>query len=84
MALLLTDPLRTKYLAGKPHSGHPVQWTLACQKAFEQLKTLFAREPVLKHPDTTKSFVVQADASNVAVGTVLLQTKGGGTCLYVL
>lgn len=43
---------------------------------FEQLKHLFAREPVLKHPDPTQAFIVQADASDVAVGAVLLQKNG--------
>lgn len=79
VALLLRDLLRTKHLPGKLCLGHPKQWTLACQQAFKQLKTLFARDLVLKHPDLTKPFIVQADASDVAVEAVLLQTNEGGT-----
>lgn len=34
---------------------------------------LFAMELVLKHPDSDEPFVIQTDASDVAVGTVMLQ-----------
>lgn len=74
VALPITDLLRTKGLSPtKPRPGQPIAWTSECQKAFERLKHLFAREPVLKHPDMTTPFVIQADASDVAVGAVLLQ-----------
>ncbi|XP_013928973.1 PREDICTED: ferric-chelate reductase 1, partial [Thamnophis sirtalis] len=49
---------------------------MECQAAFEKLKRLFAEEPVLKHPDMDAAFVVQADASDVAVGAMLLQANG--------
>lgn len=56
-----------------------------CQWAFEQLKSLFVKEPVLKHPDLSKSFVVQADTSEVAVGAVLLQVNEWALqpCVYM-
>lgn len=38
---------------------------------------MFACEPVLKHPDPTP-FVIQDDASDVAVGAVLLQKNSQG------
>jgi hypothetical protein len=41
--------------------------------AFEKLKKLICEEPVLIQPDQTKPFEVEVDASNYAVGAVLMQ-----------
>lgn len=46
---------------------------MECQATYEKLKRLFTAEPVLKHPDPMKSFVIQADANDVALGAVLLR-----------
>lgn len=56
-----------------------------CQWAFEALKALFAKESVLQHPDLEQPFVIEADASDVAVGTILPQTNAQGqflACAY--
>ncbi|KAK9401689.1 hypothetical protein NXF25_010045 [Crotalus adamanteus] len=85
VALPLTQLLRTKRLTGKPRPGQPLAWTMACQQAFESLKGLFAREPILIHPDPGRPFVVQADASDVAIGAILLQRNTDGLlqpCAY--
>ncbi|XP_013929764.1 PREDICTED: complement C1q tumor necrosis factor-related protein 7-like [Thamnophis sirtalis] len=53
-----------------------------CQKAFEK----FAKEPILQHPDPEQQFIIQADASDVAVVDVLLQKNKEGQllpCAYV-
>lgn len=60
---------------------------MECQPAFEKLKHLSAAEPVLKYPDLDKPFVIQADASNVAVGAMILQKNWQGglqPCAYTL
>lgn len=41
--------------------------------AFEKLKTLLTTHPILKYPDFNKSFVLNTDASQFAIGAVLLQ-----------
>lgn len=41
--------------------------------AFEQLKSLITSHPILKYPDFNKSFKINTDASNYAIGAVLLQ-----------
>lgn len=41
--------------------------------AFEQLKTLLTSHPILKYPDFNKPFVLNTDASQYAIGAVLLQ-----------
>lgn len=41
--------------------------------AFEELKTLLTTHPILRYPDFSKPFKVNSDASNFALGAVLLQ-----------
>ena len=41
-------------------------------KCFEVLKIALCKTPLLKLPDFTKPFVVEADTSNQTVGAVLL------------
>lgn len=70
----------------KPRPSQPLNWTVTCQVAFEKLKRLFAIEPILKHLHPDKPFVIQADASNVAMGAVLMQINGRGElqpCVYM-
>lgn len=85
MVLPLTDLLCTKPVTTKPQLGLVIAWSAMCQRAFKQLKMLFTQELVFKHPDLTLPFVVQADASDVAVGVVLLQMNDQGRlqpCAY--
>ncbi|CAD6923626.1 unnamed protein product [Tilletia controversa] len=51
----------------------PVQWTVQCQEAFEKLKDLLCSAPALRQPDTSKPFRVETDASDWAIGCVLMQ-----------
>ena len=44
-----------------------------CQEAFERLKRAITEEPVLALPDHTKPYEVQTDASDFAIGGVLMQ-----------
>ena len=48
------------------------EWTDECQKAFDELKTTMMKGPVLALLDISKPFEVQTDASNFALGGVLL------------
>lgn len=41
--------------------------------AFEQLKPLLTTHPILKYPEFIKPFSVNTDASNFAIGAVLIQ-----------
>lgn len=73
LVLPLINLLRTKSQGEGPRKpGQRLNWSLECQQAFERLKALFATEPILRHPDTKKPFVVQVDASDMTVGGVLL------------
>lgn len=48
-------------------------WSDKCQQAFEELKKAISEEPVLVLPDHTKAFEVHTDASDFAIGGVLMQ-----------
>ncbi|KAJ1164023.1 hypothetical protein NDU88_004470 [Pleurodeles waltl] len=50
-------------------------WTEAAEAAFQELKRVFTQAPILRHPDTTKQFIVVTDASERAIGAVLLQRQ---------
>ena len=49
------------------------KWTKNCGQSFSQLKALLKSSSVLKYPDQTKTFIVDCDASNLAIGCVLSQ-----------
>ncbi|KAK3004272.1 hypothetical protein RJ639_019144 [Escallonia herrerae] len=53
--------------------GKTWEWSKRCQTAFEGLKEAVTEKPVLALPDHTKVFEVQTDASNFAIGRVLMQ-----------
>ena len=48
-------------------------WTATCEAAFRQLKQALTTSPVLVQPDTTRPFLIETDASEWAIGCVLLQ-----------
>ncbi|GBN81723.1 Retrovirus-related Pol polyprotein from transposon 17.6 [Araneus ventricosus] len=48
-------------------------WTESEQNAFTTLKNCFLSPPILSQADFTKPFVLRIDASNYALGAVLLQ-----------
>ena len=55
----------------------PFVWSEDCQTAFDQLKDFLAHDPVLMAPDFSLPFILQTDASELAIGSVLLQEKAG-------
>ncbi|CAI7839865.1 unnamed protein product, partial [Closterium sp. NIES-54] len=56
----------------------PFKWDTPHQQAMEQLQTALTTAPVLILPDPEKDYVVEADASDQAVGAVLMQDHGNG------
>ncbi|CAM4663063.1 unnamed protein product [Lepidochelys olivacea] len=57
----------------KKKQPNAVQWTEACQKAFNQLKATLMSDPVLRAPDFDKPFLVTTDVSEHGVRAVLMQ-----------
>ncbi|GFW39489.1 retrovirus-related Pol polyprotein from transposon 412 [Trichonephila clavipes] len=52
------------------------QWGFDQQNAFQTLKNSLTTPPVLKQADRTKPYIIRTDASNYALGAVLLQGEG--------
>ena len=53
-------------------------WTSECEAAFEKLKAVLVNTPVLTAPDFNRPFKLAVDASDAAVGAVLLQECSDG------
>jgi len=47
------------------------EWDAVHQKAFDELKARFTKQPILTMVDTTKELRIESDASNFATGAVL-------------
>lgn len=55
----------------------PFVWTSECQNAFDFLKTSLMSAPILEYPDfsETNKFILQTDASDLAIGSVLCNSN---------
>lgn len=51
------------------------EWTEEGEKAFDKLKLAMTTMPVLALPNFEKPFEVNIDASDVGIGTVLVQSR---------
>ena len=54
-------------------SKDKLEWGPQAEKAFQDLKAAFTTAPILMHPDFTKAFYMETDASDFALGAVLSQ-----------
>lgn len=52
------------------------EWTPETLRCFEALKRALVIAPILAYPDFDKQFIVHSDASDFAIGSVLLQWHG--------
>ena len=68
-------PLTDLSKKGRPNH---IPWEAPQQRAFERIKNLLCKAPVLQMPDIARSFIMQADASEVGIGVVLLQENEDG------
>ena len=64
-------------LTGLLRKGAKFEWENEQQAAFDSLRKRLISEPIMIHPDFKKEFIVATDASNHALGAVLLQEHEG-------
>ena len=53
-------------------------WTADCQSAFEELRHHLSTAPVLAHPNFSRPFILDTDASDTGIGAVLSQIDDNG------
>ena len=56
----------------------PFKWTDTCQDSFSELRKRLCTTPVLAYPDFSRPFILDTDASDVAIGGVLSQCDDNG------
>ena len=66
-----------KPLTRLTEKNYKFNWTHECSEAFEKLKQQLTTAPVLAHPDFKKPFILDTDASDLAIGSVLSQKIDG-------
>lgn len=55
-------------------------WSKDCENAFATLKQALCNAPVLAFPNFDKEFLLCTDASNIGIGSVLMQRDNNGKC----
>ena len=55
----------------------PFVWTEECTKAFQELKDLILKGPVVAYPDFSVPFRLYTDAFNIGLGAVFVQKQEG-------
>ncbi|GFO04930.1 reverse transcriptase [Plakobranchus ocellatus] len=70
----ISAPLSDLLRKGTPEK---VQWTPRCDQSLAEIKRLFSSLPILIIPDMQETFIERSDASDFAVGAVLLQDRDG-------
>ena len=52
-----------------------IVWNSACQKAFEEIKAALAQDAMLAFPNPNYPFVIEPDASDYQLGSIVLQNQ---------
>ena len=56
----------------------PFKWTTECHDAFQELRRRLVSTPILAHPDFSRPFILDTDASDTGLGAVLSQLDDQG------
>ncbi len=65
-----------RFIQGFSLLSAPLTWNPEVRAAFKKLQEAFCTAPILTHPDTQLSFIVEVDASTTGVEAVLSQLHG--------
>ena len=60
----------------KKDSKEPLKWSSETSDCFNKLKLNLTKAPILALPDLLKTFCIRSDASDLAIGGVLVQYHG--------
>jgi hypothetical protein len=71
----IANPLTDMTKAKQPDK---VIWTKPASDAFETLKACLCKKPIMLLPDPSKDYTLRTDASDKAIGAMLLQDHGEG------
>ena len=71
----VAEPLTN--LTKKNQPNKITEWTPELDRSFEELKSALTKEPILKLPDLNRKFILQTDASDKAIGAILMQDHEG-------
>jgi hypothetical protein len=55
-----------------------LEWSEGTNQAFQNLKIAFTTAPIMIHPDVSKPFFLESDASNYTHGAVISQNREDG------
>jgi hypothetical protein len=69
---------KAKPLTELTKKGIPFNWSNKCEDTFQALKREFIKAPVLVMPNLDEPFYLEMDASNYALGAVLMQKDDNG------
>ncbi|QRV77894.1 Retrotransposable element Tf2 protein [Ceratobasidium sp. AG-Ba] len=69
---------KAKPLTKLTRKGIKFKWTDREEKAFQDIKEAITKEPVLIHPRPDEPYILETDASGVALGAVLSQKGDDG------
>ncbi|QRV80898.1 Retrotransposable element Tf2 protein [Ceratobasidium sp. AG-Ba] len=69
---------KAKPLTELTRKGIKFKWTDREEKAFQDIKEAITKEPVLIHPKPDEPYILETDASGVALGAVLSQKGDDG------
>jgi hypothetical protein len=78
MAAALHELLKESDERLRKKKFRPINWTARCQAAFVELKKAMTSRPVLAVADPTKPYRIETDASEWAIGIVLMQQGDDG------
>ena len=70
----VTAPLNDFLKKGEPNA---VKWEEPQERAFQTVRTLLTRRPILRLPDPKRTFILRTDALNDRVRAVLMQVHDG-------
>ncbi|KZZ95139.1 Ribonuclease H-like protein [Ascosphaera apis ARSEF 7405] len=69
----LSEMIKTTDEALRKKRYRPIQWNASCEQAFLDLKETLTTDPVVRQPRRHEPYVIETDASEWALGCVLLQ-----------